>query len=908
MLKRAERLLKNIEEAVEKLVKKEEKVEPKRETVLRLLKIPNNVNVSDLNALASILKVDIVPLEKVLVVHGDVGNVLKFSSILSDLSNMIKEDTKIMTFEKPKNLPSGIIEKLSSEFSNLMILDLVGGILVCGPEKDVTRFSEIYSRVLKNLPEIEPKPGEILQMVDAVEGLTKEDVAKLGEAFGVKVYDLSMGYLLKGTRNAISGFLKTLSDFETRIPKKTFDVFRKPPNLPEGVLKELEVTIQGLKILSLNDKVLVIGDERSFRDFEKVYEVILKNLPEEVETKEKPEAQPEKKPKPEMVFQVEKVGKFLGDDYFSLLKVLGLNVKGAYIDSVGMLVLVGTKADLNRAKEFVNDFKVSEEKKKVFFKLEEYPEGFPVDEFLSSLNGIFENLKIRSLKNLNTLVVVGTDEREYEDFKKVFQNLVERSENLIPISRATETEEEAEPVYEFFKTESDFPLDSFSNTVKLLVKDVQIVPYSSMGYALVVTKNKDDMEKVEEVYEEVISKLEEVRRILEESKVKTEVEKEEKKVAWMEDGLINVEADGVPLNEIIRKVFELVDKPLVFRFVPETRVFMSVKGMNFEKMLEIFKEYGLSMEEKDGVYVIDKAEEKSEKPEKPEIVYHVFKVSHNFDKVKELVQYFGGSMYLDENTGTIVIRGLENEDALKAIDKLMKEISAPLKQVEIQAKIVDRSLLDEAHRDTNLTFNLPISEEENLQLSSQGLSLTTSIMSIQDYENLLSALHKSLVDLKVDAGLQNSINDLLASPKIVTTSGKEARILIGDRIPYVVRNPDGSVQVNFVEPGIELKITPTVREDGTIELTIFTKVSNPIYGESSIPGENTREAQTDVIINDGDTVVIGGLIRETTIKSKTRLPLLSDLPIIGKAFSSENEKKEKRELVIFITARVVSKW
>ena len=107
--------------------------------------------------------------------------------------------------------------------------------------------------------------------------------------------------------------------------------------------------------------------------------------------------------------------------------------------------------------------------------------------------------------------------------------------------------------------------------------------------------------------------------------------------------------------------------------------------------------------------------------------------------------------------------------------------------------------------------------------------------------------------------------------------------------------------------GVELIIKPTYRPDGTIDLEIKVKVSNsaPPAGGTTIPAERMREATTKVVIKEGETVVIGGLSREIVDKNVTKLPFLGDLPIIGQLFRSVNESKEKRNLTIFISAKVV---
>ena len=121
-----------------------------------------------------------------------------------------------------------------------------------------------------------------------------------------------------------------------------------------------------------------------------------------------------------------------------------------------------------------------------------------------------------------------------------------------------------------------------------------------------------------------------------------------------------------------------------------------------------------------------------------------------------------------------------------------------------------------------------------------------------------------------------------------------------------VEDQEGNVKIMFMEPGIELRITPVVRTDGTIELTVYTKVSkSQSYPNVTVMGESTREAQTSVIVKNGSTLVIGGLIRETKEVKETKIPFLGDLPFLGQFFRTKEDDVDKRNLLIFITARVI---
>ncbi|MFW6119757.1 MAG: type II secretion system protein GspD, partial [Petrotogales bacterium] len=113
----------------------------------------------------------------------------------------------------------------------------------------------------------------------------------------------------------------------------------------------------------------------------------------------------------------------------------------------------------------------------------------------------------------------------------------------------------------------------------------------------------------------------------------------------------------------------------------------------------------------------------------------------------------------------------------------------------------------------------------------------------------------------------------------------------------------------YLESGVDLNITPKINADGTIELDLDIKVSEPIKYETTggnyFWGENARQATTKLTIKDGNTLTIGGLVEETEKDVVQKMPFLGDLPFVGKFFSSTTKSSDKRELVIFITAKVV---
>ncbi|MCD6267360.1 MAG: type II and III secretion system protein, partial [Thermotogaceae bacterium] len=316
-----------------------------------------------------------------------------------------------------------------------------------------------------------------------------------------------------------------------------------------------------------------------------------------------------------------------------------------------------------------------------------------------------------------------------------------------------------------------------------------------------------------------------------------------------------------------------------------------------------------------GVVIIEKVKKEQETVTKR----YVYRIPHNFEQIKSLVEFYGGTVYVDDLNNYMVITGIP-ESLKKELDKVIEEFSKPTKQVEIEVKVIDKKIADKIVKDLNATIqvpgygstsfssNLANLEKEGSASSMGGLKIDIGVIDAMNYEKFLEALTKMLLNIALTSSKNIDLNEVLATPKIVTVSGQEARIFIGERVPCIVPAEGGGYEIKYLDTGVDLKIKPFVRSDDTIELYIYTKVSDlSLYPTpvGNLPGEVAREAQTNVIIKNGDTVVIGGLLREKKETNEVKLPFLSSIPIIGELFKSKREETEKRNLLIFITAKVV---
>ncbi len=160
--------------------------------------------------------------------------------------------------------------------------------------------------------------------------------------------------------------------------------------------------------------------------------------------------------------------------------------------------------------------------------------------------------------------------------------------------------------------------------------------------------------------------------------------------------------------------------------------------------------------------------------------------------------------------------------------------------------------------------------------------------------------------------IQKGKAKVLSRPSVSTMSGAKAKIFIGGQIPVPVNDGNGSESIQWKDYGIRLNIRPTMEEDGSITAEVHAGVSRLDYtntvttSSTSVPGVTAREAHSIVHLNNGSTMVVGGLLNSEDIKTVSKVPLLSAIPIIGEFFKHTESSTERRELIILITPVIVN--
>ncbi|MBN2008527.1 hypothetical protein JW960_04180 [candidate division KSB1 bacterium] len=259
----------------------------------------------------------------------------------------------------------------------------------------------------------------------------------------------------------------------------------------------------------------------------------------------------------------------------------------------------------------------------------------------------------------------------------------------------------------------------------------------------------------------------------------------------------------------------------------------------------------------------------------------------------------------DEQTNSLVVTDLLGN--MNAYDEIIDSLDSFQPSVMIDAEIFEVTLdnLD------NLGIEWSGQYNEGPHALSTSSPITSSVSSLLlNYSNLKSPQ----VQLIVNALKSSTETHLLSSPRIVTMNGQEAKILVGERVPYVRATTETSSggtmeEVEFVDVGIKLLVTPRiVADERLIFIDVAPEVSKVLDKDvQGVPRIGTREASTRVAVKDNETVVIGGLFTSDDSKSEAGLPLMARIPLIKHLFGRRTDTRSERELIVFITPHILTK-
>ena len=267
-----------------------------------------------------------------------------------------------------------------------------------------------------------------------------------------------------------------------------------------------------------------------------------------------------------------------------------------------------------------------------------------------------------------------------------------------------------------------------------------------------------------------------------------------------------------------------------------------------------------------------------------------------------------GSVTLDARANALLLR--DTAAALKETERWLQALDVPLEQVELAAHIV--TISEETLRELGVSWSLPAGAEavsEALHHPRLAIPLAAGSPGIAAGVTL-ARIGGQLLDLELSALEQENQVEIIASPRLLTSHQQKATIKQGSEIPYEVSaGNSGATTIEFKEAVLGMEVTPNVLGNGRILLRIRLSQNVPgraiQNGDSSILSIDKQEIETQVTLKDGETLALGGIFQQQRSQGESRVPLLGDIPLLGALFRHQTTENKKRELVIFITPRLV---
>ncbi len=441
------------------------------------------------------------------------------------------------------------------------------------------------------------------------------------------------------------------------------------------------------------------------------------------------------------------------------------------------------------------------------------------------------------------------------------------------------------------------------------------------------------------------------------AKIKPNEKAPDKSILEREGKLISINFQDIPVRNVLQLIADYNQFNLVVSDSVEGNLTLRLDGVPWQQVLDIILQVkGLDKRVDGNVILVAPTDEldlrEKQQLEKQKLTEEMGELSSeiikvNFAKASDIAEMINGegnismlsergSMTIDERTNSLLIRELPEN--IEVIREIIESLDIPVKQVQIEARIVT---INEGNMDelgirwgfTSINGSNTVGGSIENNLATIGLYNGEGDddggdgdgVGIDDFLNVNLAATSpnatsiafqvaklgsdTLLDLELSALQQESKAEIISSPRLITTNKKPAYIEQGTEIPYLESSSSGATTVTFKKAVLSLKVTPQITPDNRLVLDLSVTQDRPGQVVKTGTGEavaiDTQRIGTQVLVNNGETVVLGGIFQHSITNSVDKVPLLGDLPLLGALFRRSYENVGKSELLIFVTPKVV---
>lgn len=403
-------------------------------------------------------------------------------------------------------------------------------------------------------------------------------------------------------------------------------------------------------------------------------------------------------------------------------------------------------------------------------------------------------------------------------------------------------------------------------------------------------------------------------------------------------GSFSLDVDGADLRTVLRAIAEFSGRNIVLGNNARGTVRIQLRNVAWQDALKaVLRANGLDYVEDGSVIRVDEASKlNAEKVERETANARTLElvpletriVKLNYANASELTQPLSatlskrGSIQVERRTNSLIISDLPSN--LDSVAQMAVQLDSQTPQIEITAKLVDVDA--SALNAIGIVWNHGFKESEFVTADDGVTPIPLEAAKHSSGDAVLGSgvsagianpagrvtlgVFKNFGDLEaqLQALASNNKANIISNPRITTVDNREAKIVVGQKIPLIVQDVAGNPVSQLTTIGIQLKVTPHLTSEKKIIMDLHPEVSDLASG-STVQGGliiNTSEADTRVMVDDGQTAVIGGLIRTNESTVHVGVPILKDIPLLGLLFSSKTTAKSNRELIIFVTPKLVS--
>ncbi|NAW67893.1 type IV pilus secretin PilQ [Vibrio sp. V27_P1S3P104] len=414
--------------------------------------------------------------------------------------------------------------------------------------------------------------------------------------------------------------------------------------------------------------------------------------------------------------------------------------------------------------------------------------------------------------------------------------------------------------------------------------------------------------------------------------------------------LISINFQDIPVRNVLQLIADYNQFNLVVSDSVTGNLTLRLDGVPWQQVLDIILQVKGLDKRVDGSVILVAPKEELDLREKQQLEKarlaeelgdlqsDIIKV--HFAKASDIAEMIGGSgavnmlsergsISIDERTNALLIRELPEN--IKVIHQIIASLDIPVKQVQIEARIVtvNEGNLDElgirwGMSSKNGSHTVGGSIEGNMNTiglyepedGTEGINNFLNVNLGATAANASSIAFQvaklgsgTLLDLELSAMQRESKAEIISSPRLITTNKKPAYIEQGTEIPYLESSSSGATTVAFKKAVLSLKVTPQITPDNRLVLDLSVTQDRPGDVVKTGTGEavaiNTQRIGTQVLVNNGETVVLGGIFQHSLTNTIDKVPLLGDLPFLGALFRRSYQQLGKSELLIFVTPKVV---